>query len=109
MGRALAALESEGLRRVPRGDLRLEYPIATGEAGTLLQGYVDLLGFEAGKLVVIDFKTDAPPKGAVGDTYGGYVEQVRDYGRILVGLGLAKAGDVRCGLLFTGDGGMRWV
>lgn len=109
VGRALAALEREGLRREPGDDLRLEYPIATGEAGKLLQGYVDLLGFQVGKLVVVDFKTDAPPKGSVGDTYGGYVEQVRDYGRILVGLGLAKNGEVRCGLLFTADGGMRWV
>jgi ATP-dependent helicase/nuclease subunit A len=107
--RALAALEREGLRRVPGPDLRLEYPIATGEAGTLLQGYVDLLGFQGGNLVVIDFKTDAPPKGAVGDTYGGYVEQVRDYGRILVGLGLAKAGPIRCGLLFTANGVLHWA
>jgi hypothetical protein len=37
------------------------------------------------------------------------VEQVRSYGRMLVELGLGRAGQVRCGLLFTGDGRMRWV
>ena len=107
--RALAALEREGLRRVPGDDLRLEYPIATGEAGKLLLGYLDLLATKDGGLVVVDFKTDAPPKVGVAESYPAYVEQVREYGRILVKLGLAKAGAVRCGLLFTGDGGMRWV
>jgi ATP-dependent helicase/nuclease subunit A len=107
--RALAALDREGLRRVPGPDLRLEYPIATGEAGKLLLGYLDLLAAKDDGVVVVDFKTDAPPKGTVADGYPAYVEQVREYGRILVKLGLAKAGAVRCGLLFTGDGGMRWV
>jgi ATP-dependent helicase/nuclease subunit A len=37
------------------------------------------------------------------------VEQVRSYGRILVELGLAHERKVRCGLLFTADGGVRWV
>ena len=86
MARALAALEREGLRRVPGPDLRLEYPIATGEAGTLLLGYLDLLAAKDGGVVVVDFKTDAPPKGTVADGYPAYVEQVREYGRILVKL-----------------------
>jgi ATP-dependent helicase/nuclease subunit A len=107
--RALAALEREGLREVPGPGLRLEYPVATGEKGLLLQGYVDLLASKGGQVIVVDFKTDAPPKGTVAEGYPAYVEQVREYGRILVKLGLAKAGAVRCGLLFTGDGGMRWV
>ncbi len=109
VGRALSALEREGLRRAPGSDLRLEYPIASGEAGKLLLGYVDLLGATASGLDVVDFKTDAPPKGDVAKGYRAYVEQVREYGRILVKLGLAKPGAVRCGLLFTGDGGIRWV
>jgi ATP-dependent helicase/nuclease subunit A len=109
VARALAALEPEGLRRVPGPDLRLEYPIATGEDGLLLQGYVDLLSARDGGVVVVDFKTDAAPRGFVAEAYPAYVEQVREYGRILVKLGLAKAGAVRCGLLFTADGGLRWV
>ncbi len=48
-------------------------------------------------------------RGTAADDYPAYVEQVREYGRILVKLGLATAGGVRCGLLLTGDGGMRWV
>jgi ATP-dependent helicase/nuclease subunit A len=107
--RALATLERERLRRVPGPDLRLEYPVAAPGNGTLLQGYVDLLAARDEGLVVIDFKTDATPTGDVAATYGPYLEQVRSYGRILVELGLAKAGAVRCGLLFTGDGGLRWA
>lgn len=109
VARALAALEREGLRRAPGPDLRLEYPVATAEGGMLLQGYVDLLAVRHGSVAVVDFKTDAPPGGSVGEVYPAYVEQVRAYGQVLVKLGIARAGDVRCGLLFTGDGLVRWV
>ena len=44
---------------------------------------------------------------------GGRLPRVRPAGsgvrRDLVKLGLAKAGAVQCGLLFTGDGGLRWL
>jgi ATP-dependent exoDNAse (exonuclease V) beta subunit len=104
VARALAALEREELRRVPGPDLPLEYPNAAAGDGTLLQGYIDLLAVRDGGLVVVDFKTDA-----LAATYPVYLEQVRSYGRILVELGLAKAGAVYCGLLFTADGGLRWA
>jgi len=61
------------------------------------------------RTAIVDLKTDAPPKGTVAEGYPAYVEQVRECGRILVKLGLAKASAVRCGLLFTGAGGMRWL
>jgi ATP-dependent helicase/nuclease subunit A len=109
VGNALAALEREGLRRVPGDDLRLEYPVAAAGKGTLLLGYVDLLAARDGGLVVVDFKTDAPPRGEVAVIYPAYVEQVRRYGQVLVKLGLAREGAVRCGLLFTADGGLRWI
>jgi len=108
-GNALAALEREGLRRAPGDDLRLEYPVAAAGEGTLLLGYVDLLAARDGGLVVVDFKTDAPPRGEVAASYPAYVEQVRRYGQVLVKLGLAREGTVRSGLLFTADGGLRWV
>jgi hypothetical protein len=60
-------------------------------------------------ITIVDFKTDAPPPGDVATTYASYVEQVRSYGRILVELGVARTGAVKCGLLFTADGRMRWV
>ncbi len=78
----------------------------------LAGGYVDLLAAEPeGGLAVVDFKTDAPP-GAGADpavTHPGYVEQVRLYARLLADLGLAEAGRVRAGLLFTAEGTIRWV
>jgi ATP-dependent helicase/nuclease subunit A len=107
--RALAALEREGLRRIPGPDLRLEYPVAAARDGLLLSGYVDLVAARDGTLRVVDFKTDAPPIGDVLASHPAYVEQVRSYGRILVDLGLAPEGGVGCGLLFTADGGLRWV
>jgi ATP-dependent helicase/nuclease subunit A len=107
--RALAALGGLGLRRPPGEDLRLEYPVAAAREEALLLGYVDLVAARGGELVVLDFKTDAPPPGDVRDSHPAYVEQVRSYGRILAELGLASGGAVRCGLLFTADGGVRWV
>jgi ATP-dependent helicase/nuclease subunit A len=126
--RALAALEREGLRRPPGGDLRLEYPVDAAREGTLLSGYVDLVGLrgagsastgrvatgpagagDGAEVVVLDFKTDAPPRGEVAGVHPAYVEQVRTYGRMLVDSGLAREGSVRCGLLYTADGAIRWV
>ena len=109
VGRALAVLERERLRRVPGEDLRLEYPVAAGHETVLLTGYLDLLAERDGELVVLDFKTDAPPPGEVAASHPAYVEQVRSYERILVELGLAAEGRVRGGLLFTADGVVRWV
>jgi ATP-dependent helicase/nuclease subunit A len=113
VARALAALAAAGLRRAPGDDLRLEYPVAraSSEGAALVQGYVDLLGRRAGRagLAVIDFKTDAPPGPGedVVATHPAYVEQVRAYARLVAALGLAA--DVEAGLLFTADGGIRWV
>ncbi|HVP66454.1 MAG TPA: UvrD-helicase domain-containing protein [Anaeromyxobacteraceae bacterium] len=109
VARALRTLEREGLRRVPGPGLRLEYPVAAGGEDLLVSGYVDLVASQDGEVSVVDFKTDAPPRGDVRASHPAYVEQVLAYGRALVALGLAGAGRVRCGLLFTGDGGMRWV
>ena len=109
VARALAALGKAGLRRTPGPDLRLEYPVAQARDGRLLVGYVDLLAADGGGLVVVDFKTDAPPSGDVAATHPAYVEQVRSYARILEELGLAKAGTVRPALLFTAETELRWV
>ena len=103
VGRALEALARAGLRRAPGRDLQLEYPVALAEGGRLIAGYVDLLAAADGGLAVVDFKTDAPPPGDVQATHAAYVEQVRGYARILEALGLAPAGAVRAGLLFTAE------
>lgn len=66
-------------------------------------GYIDVVVAKGDELVVIDFKTDAAPLGPVAQTHAEHVEQVGTYARML---GAAK---VRGGLLFTQDGGVRWV
>jgi ATP-dependent helicase/nuclease subunit A len=107
VGRGLATLKQEGLSGGIGQSLRLEYPVSgPGDNGTVLLGYVDLVQVEEDRLTVIDFKTDPPPQGEVTDLMPAYVEQVKMYGQLLNPVG---RGETRCGLLFTGDGGVRWV
>jgi ATP-dependent helicase/nuclease subunit A len=105
--RTLAALESAGLLR---GQLALEYPIAGSlEPSTLLAGYIDLLIATDEELIVVDFKTDDPPAGDARKRYPGYAAQVGAYAKLLQSAGMASGRRLRQGLLFTGDGGLRWV
>jgi ATP-dependent helicase/nuclease subunit A len=105
--RALGSLRAVGLARAPGPELQLEYPVAGAwEGGQLLGGYIDLVGVVDGQACVLDFKTDAPPRGPVEQAYPGYAAQVRAYGRLLHIAGHRR---VRCGLLFTVDGEIRWV
>ena len=106
--RGLEALERERLMGEVGPELRLEYPVSgPGEDGTVLLGYVDLVRVVGDQVTVVDFKTDRPPEGAVEEELPGYVRQVRMYGELLGQGGVG--GEMRCGLLFTGDGGVRWV
>lgn len=70
---------------------------------------LDLLGAKADGLAVLDFKTDMSPSDPVEQVYSQYVAHVHAYGQLLADTGLADAGDIRCGPLFTGDGGIRWA
>jgi hypothetical protein len=63
----------------------------------------------AERLEIIDFKTDQPPPGPVGQTHPEYVAQVRTYGQLLETAGLRGKRELRCGLLYTADGVIRWV
>ena len=105
-----AVLRAAGLARAPGEDLQLEYPIAGACDGDLLvSGYIDLVAAGDGAVDVIDFKTDAPPQGPVEQAYPKYAAQVRAYGRLLAGAGVLTGRRLRCGLLFTADGIIRWV
>jgi ATP-dependent helicase/nuclease subunit A len=69
---------------------------------------VDLLIRTPAGMVVIDFKTDAPPQGASASAaYPGYVAQVAAYARLLAAAGL-EGGKVQSALLFTADGSLHW-
>jgi ATP-dependent exoDNAse (exonuclease V) beta subunit len=105
--RAQEVLRAAGLLQHPR---RLEYPVAGSlEPHALVSGYIDLLIASPDGLMVIDFKTDAPPRGDLLLGYPGYVAQVRAYGRLLEQSGMAEAGAVRAALLFTAESELRWV
>jgi ATP-dependent helicase/nuclease subunit A len=110
VSRSLETLRRAGLARAPGPDLQIEYPIAGAwDGGLLLSGYIDLVAVADGHVDVIDFKTDAPPQGPVEHAYPRYVGQVRAYGRLLGASGIPKDRTIRCGLLFTADGEIRWV
>ncbi len=107
--RALQALRAEGLLRPLGTSLQIEYPVAGGaDGGLILGGYIDLLSATDARLDLIDFKTDQPPNGPVEVTHSAYVAQVQAYGRLLGTAELLGHRRLRCGLLFTADGTMRW-
>jgi ATP-dependent helicase/nuclease subunit A len=108
--RAIDAIRAAGLAREANATLELEYPIAAGQpGGILLSGYIDFIRVDDRRVDVLDFKTDLPPAGQVEHDYPAYVAQVRTYARLLSEAGMAGGRALRCGLLFTGDGGIRWV
>jgi len=108
--RALGALRAEGLLRPLGADLQVEYPVAGAWGdGLLLTGYIDLVSVSAGRVDVLDFKTDPPPAGGVERAYPHYASQVRLYGHLLEQAGVTGARPPRCGLLFTADGAIRWL
>jgi ATP-dependent helicase/nuclease subunit A len=108
VGRAWQTLQAEGLVRSPGPDLQLEYPVAALWAGgTVLMGYVDLVSAGTDQLDILDFKTDAPPAEFLEAAYPEYVNQVQLYARLLED-GFSDR-RLRLGLLFTADGGIRWV
>ena len=110
VARAWQALRAERLARPPGPELQLEYSVAgLLDDGTLLVGYVDLLAVRDDELIVLDFKTDAPPAADVGTAYPEYVGQARLYGRLLEAAGLPASRRLRLGLLFTADGLVRWL
>jgi len=74
-----------------------------------VSGIIDLLVAAPDGLCINDFKTDAAPTGDVMANYPGYVEQIHAYARILVQTGVPELHVTRTGLLFTADGGLRWV
>jgi len=108
--RALTALRGEGLEGPEGPGLRVEYPVAGAwEGGTLVSGYVDVLAATDAGLAIIDLKTDQPPAGAAATDYPAYAGQVRAYARLLEASGVTAGRRLRCGLLFTADGIIRWV
>ncbi len=103
VARALVALSTLGVSRA----CKLEYPVAgLAPNGALVAGYVDLVAELADGLLVLDFKTDAPP-ATEELIHQHYIDQVRGYASVLErALG---TGPIRAGLLFTADGAVRWL
>jgi ATP-dependent helicase/nuclease subunit A len=109
VSRAVEALRREGLLGGAGVEVHLEYPVAgAADGGRLILGYADMLAVTTDRLDVLDFKTDDPP--ASPDTVPReYVAQVRAYARLLDLPAIRRERKLRCGLLFTADGGVRWM
>ena len=91
-------------------EIATEYPIASlWHDGQLLAGFIDLLVVKRDTVMVIDFKTDAVRAGALATTYPEYAEQLRLYGEMLQSAGVIGTRALRCGLLFTATGELRWA
>ncbi len=109
-----AAADVDRALAVVRGfdstEMQVEYPVCMrGPNGTLLVGMIDLLIPRDGEIVVLDFKTDAPP--APGTTLAAYPEYRRQLELYVDGLratGLVGDRQMRTGLLFTGSGQVVW-
>jgi hypothetical protein len=63
----------------------------------------------AGRIDVVEIKTDAPPAGDVAAELPHYASQARTYAQLLAAAGLAADRRIRCGLLFTAEGYVRWL
>jgi ATP-dependent helicase/nuclease subunit A len=86
--------------RTEQSNLRLEHPVYAHSEETLVVGYIDLLIQGPEATIIIDFKTDVPPTDNA-EVAARYVAQLVSYKTML-------GTQPRAGLLFTGDGGIRW-
>jgi ATP-dependent exoDNAse (exonuclease V) beta subunit len=84
-----SALKSDVVRRAAaREHWREMYVGAVRDDGTVLEGYVDLVYREDdGSLVVVDYKTDAIPSGALAARVAYYRPQVTSYAEMLTAAG----------------------
>ncbi|HLS65016.1 MAG TPA: PD-(D/E)XK nuclease family protein [Ruania sp.] len=81
-GLVRSALAAEVVQRAAA--ILTEEGVELAADGPVLEGYVDLVYREDdGTLVVVDYKTDAIPAGAIGARAGCYRTQVQAYRRCL--------------------------
>jgi ATP-dependent exoDNAse (exonuclease V) beta subunit len=108
--RALDALHQAGAVADPAMSVLTEYPLTMPHGnGQLLSGFIDLLLIDADSATVIDFKTDAPIRGALDKAYPRYAAQLRLYGELLRAAQLVGHRRLRLGLLLTASGELRWL
>jgi ATP-dependent exoDNAse (exonuclease V) beta subunit len=96
---AAAAIASDVVQRAAAREHWRETYVGTVQAdGVVLEGYVDLIYREDdGTLVIVDYKTDAVPSGAIASRVTYYKPQMDAYRRALVA---ATGANVTTTLLF---------
>jgi ATP-dependent helicase/nuclease subunit A len=101
---ARSALASDVVRRAAARDHWRESYVGTVRPdGSVLEGFVDLMYREDdGSLVIVDYKTDAIPAGALAPRIAYYAPQLRTYAETVRRSGAAVSGSV---LLFLNPDG----
>jgi len=76
------ALDSDLVKRIIRADRYFkEVPFTFKEEEGIVEGVIDVLFEEAGKVIIVDFKTDKVPKSKLADKVAEYRHQVETYRR----------------------------
>jgi ATP-dependent helicase/nuclease subunit A len=96
---ALRVIDTPGFSSVFGSSSRAEIPIVGEAAGRAVRGVVDRLAFDAGGIMVLDFKTDRPAPSTPQETPETYVLQMALYRAVIGKIFPGKA--VRCALLWT--------
>src|SRR5262249_36614489 len=88
-----------------------EVPVVLGlSGGRMGVGFVDAVVVRDGEVVVLDYKTDAPPgEGAGLQAYPQYRRQLAAYEEALRTAGVVPERRIRTGLLFSGSGRVIWT
>jgi ATP-dependent exoDNAse (exonuclease V) beta subunit len=77
-----AALASDLVKRIMETDRYYkEVPFTFEEDGTLVEGVIDVVFEKAGKIGIVDFKTDKVPKSKLAAKVGEYQSQLETYRR----------------------------
>jgi ATP-dependent exoDNAse (exonuclease V) beta subunit len=76
------ALASDLMKHIAQADRYFkEVPFTFEDEGAIVEGLIDVLFEEAGKIGIVDFKTDRVPKSKVADKAEQYRPQVETYRR----------------------------
>jgi ATP-dependent helicase/nuclease subunit A len=75
-------LRSDLIRRILAADRYFkEVPFTFKENGTIVEGVIDVLFEEGGKIAIVDFKTDRVPKARLAERVAAYRQQIDTYRR----------------------------
>ena len=100
----MALINTPALADLFGPDARAEVPVSGLVGKTVVSGVIDRLIVMPDKITLIDFKTGAPPEGALS---ADYISQMALYRHLVQSIWPGRA--VVAGLLYTEDASVHWV